>query len=262
MKEIKGRFAQILEILKVHSSTTVKELSASLGVSEMTVRRDLARLASENYVKLFHGGVRFNSGSIATKRIEEDKRYMLSDEENMMVDEKQRIARKAASLIQPNDVIFLDTGSTAELVCEYLPPDLPLMVICYTLNVMLRVYRRNNLKLILAGGYFHSNNMMFESSENVDLIRRSRVNKAFLSARGVSEPLGVTTADESEVNLKRAAIQVSQERILLVDSSKFDKVSSAYYAELKDFTMIVTDGRAPEEYRKLFNDLGLKMLIV
>ena len=114
----------------------------------------------------------------------------------------------------------------------------------------------------MGGGYFHSNNMMFESSENVDLIKRTRVNKAFFSARGVSEPLGVTTADESEVSLKRAAMQVSQERILLIDSSKFGKVSSAYYAELKDFTTVITDAGAPEDYRKLIKDLGLKLLIV
>ncbi len=262
MNEMSKRFTRIMEILKIQNTMTVKELSASLGVSEMTVRRDLSRLASENYVKLFHGGVKFNQGSIATQQIEEDGFYILSNEESMMVEEKQQIARKAASLIQPNDVILLDTGSTTELVGEYLPFDVPLTVICYAFNIMLRVYRRNNLKLILGGGFFHANNMMLESSENVELIRRSRVNKAFFSARGVSEPLGVTTADESEVNLKRAAIQVSQERILLVDSSKFGKVSSAYYAELKDFTMVITDAGAPEDYQKLISDLGLKLLIV
>jgi DeoR family deoxyribose operon repressor len=264
MTDMRGRRTQILEILKIHSSTTVRELSVALGVSEMTVRRDLERLASENYVKLFHGGVKYNRASIATQPIEGevDNFYLLSNEENMMVNEKQRIARKAASLIQPNDVILLDTGSTTELVGEYIPTDIPLTVICYTFNVMLRVYRRNSLKLILGGGYFHTNNMMFESSENVELIKRSRVNKAFLSARGVSERLGVTTAEETEITLKRAALQVSQERILLVDSSKFGKVYSAYYAELKDFTTVITDAGIPEAYQNLVKELGLKLLIV
>ncbi len=264
MADMQGRIPQILEILKIHSSTTVRELSVALGVSEMTVRRDLARLASENYVKLFHGGVKYNRASVATQPLEEegDKAYLLSNEENMMVTEKQRIARAAASLVQPNDVILLDTGSTTELVGEYIPTDIPLTVICYTFNIMLRVYRRNSMKVILGGGYFHPNNMMFESSENVELIKRSRVNKAFLSARGVSERLGITTAEETEINLKRAALQVSQERILLVDSSKFGKVYSAYYAELKDFTTVITDVGVSMEYQKLVTDLGLKLLIV
>jgi DeoR family deoxyribose operon repressor len=264
MADTQERITQILEILKIRTTTTVRELSVALGVSEMTIRRDLARLASENYVKLFHGGVRYNRASVATQSLEEeaDNFYLLSNEENMMVNQKQRIAKKAASLIQPNDVILLDTGSTTELVSEYIPTDIPVTVVCYTFNIMLRVYRRNSLKLILGGGYFHPNNMMFESSENVQLIKRNRVNKAFLSARGVSERLGVTTAEQTEINLKQAALQVSQERILLVDSSKFGKVYSAYYAELKDFTTVITDDGISQEYQKLIADLGLKLLLV
>ena len=147
MKEIHGRFAQILEILKIQNSTTIKELSVSLGVSEMTVRRDLSRLASENYVKLFHGGVKFNRGSIATQRIEEDGFYILSNEENMMVEEKQQIARRAASLVQANDVILLDTGSTTELVGEYLSSDVPLTVACYVLNVISSCVQAKQLEI-------------------------------------------------------------------------------------------------------------------
>jgi DeoR family deoxyribose operon repressor len=127
---------------------------------------------------------------------------------------------------------------------------------------MLRLYRRNNIKLVMGGGSFHANNMMLESSQNVELIKRNRVNKAFFSARGVSERLGVTTAEEIETNVKQAGLQVSQERILLVDSSKFGKVYSAYYAELSDFTAVITDSGIPEDYFKLIQSLGLKLMIV
>ena len=230
----------------------------------MTIRRDLALLASDNYVKLFHGGVKYNRASIAAKAIEAkiDNFYVLTDEKNLMVAQKQRIAEKAASLIQPNDVIFLDTGTTTDLVGEYIPADTPLTVICYTFNVMLRLYRRNNIKLVMGGGSFHANNMMLESSQNVELIKRNRVNKAFFSARGVSERLGVTTAEAIETNVKQAGLQVSQERILLVDSSKFGKVYSAYYAELSDFTVVITDSGIPEDYLRLIQSLGLKLIIV
>jgi DeoR family deoxyribose operon repressor len=243
---------------------TVRELAAAVGVSEMTIRRDLAQLAADNYVKLFHGGVKYNRASIGAQAIEAeiDNFYVLTNEKNLMVAQKQRIAEKAASLIQPNDVIFLDTGTTTDLVGEYIPADTPLTVICYTFNVMLRLYRRNNIKLVMGGGSFHANNMMLESSQNVELIKRNRVNKAFFSARGVSERLGVTTAEEIETNVKQAGLQVSQERILLVDSSKFGKVYSAYYAELSDFTAVITDSGIPEDYFKLIQSLGLKLMIV
>ncbi len=259
------RLTTIIDILKVHNASTIKELAERLEVSEMTIRRDLSLLAEDNIVKLIHGGVIFNKTSIDTLNLTaeaEAGNYHLPSEENRKVEEKRKIARKAASLIQPDDVIIIDSGSTTEFIGEYLSPSIPVTIICFSLNILLSVYRKRNCKLIFAGGYFHENTSMFESPEGVELIRRNRATKAFLSARGVSDKLGITSASPYEIDTKKAIMSSSLEKILLVDSSKFDKVSPAHYANLPELTAIITDNGIPESYRNLCKRLGIQLNIV
>jgi DeoR family deoxyribose operon repressor len=87
---------------------------------------------------------------------DEDK-YLIQTAESLMLEEKIKISRKAASLVEPNDVIIIDTGSTTENLPKFIPENIPLTVICYTLNILFNVYENKNWKLIFPGGYFHCN---------------------------------------------------------------------------------------------------------
>ncbi|TFG64443.1 MAG: DeoR/GlpR transcriptional regulator [Spirochaetales bacterium] len=261
----KERLTTIIDILKVHNAATIKDLADRLQVSEMTMRRDLAQLADDNIVKLIHGGVIFNRTGLDTAALltETDAgTYYLSSEENRRVEEKRKIAEKAASLIKPEDVVIIDSGSTTEFIGEYLPANMPVTIICFSVNILLSVYSRRNCRIIFAGGYFHENALMFESPEGVELIRRNRAAKAFLSARGVSAELGITSALPYEIEMKRAAMGSSLEKILLVDSSKFDRVCPAHFANLADLNAIVTDGGIPQNYRKLCGKYGIRLYLV
>ena len=83
-----------------------------------------------------------------------------------------------------------------------------------------------------------------------------------MAARGVSDALGITTAEPYEVNMKKAALHVSQQKILLADSSKFGKAWYAKYADLKDIDVIITDTDIREEHKQMILDNGITLYIV
>lgn len=245
--------------MKIYQASTIHDLAAQMQVSEMTIRRDLRQLSRENTVRVIHGGVILCPGPEADGPA---SIYSLVTEETLKIDEKKRIGQKAASLIEPQDIVIIDSGSTTEYLAKFIPESMPITVLCYSLNNLFEVSRKKIQKIIFAGGYFHGNIMMFESAEGVELIRKNRANKAFLAARGVSEKLGVTTANQYEIEMKKAALRSSLYNILLIDSSKFGKVGSAHYADLRDFNLIITDSGIPSEYSEMIDKLGIQLQIV
>jgi DeoR family deoxyribose operon repressor len=249
----------ILNKLSANGFVSVKELSKKLEVSEMTVRRDLRELSKSNIVTLIPGGAILKKNPPMDK---DEEKYLIQAAESLMLEEKIKISRKAASLIEPNDVIVIDTGSTTENLPKFIPENMPLTIICYTLNILFNVYENKNWKLVFPGGYFHNNTLMFESLEGIGIIKRIRANKAFISAAGVSEKLGVTCATDYEKETKRAVIESSDKKILLVDSTKFGKIKISHFADLTDFDIIITDTGISKEFVNIIKNIGIKLYIV
>jgi DeoR family deoxyribose operon repressor len=249
----------ILNKLSANGFVSVKELSKKLEVSEMTIRRDLRELSKSNIVTLIPGGAILKKNPPMDKN---EEKYLIQAAESLMLEEKIKISRKAASLIEPNDVIVIDTGSTTENLSKFIPENMPLTIICYTLNILFNVYENKNWKLVFPGGYFHNNTLMFESLEGIGIIKRIRANKAFISAAGVSEKLGVTCATDYEKETKRAVIESSDKKILLVDSTKFGKIKISHFADLTDFNIIITDTGISKEFVNIIKNIGIKLYIV
>jgi DeoR family transcriptional regulator, deoxyribose operon repressor len=249
----------ILNKLSANGFVSIKELSKRLEASEMTIRRDLRELSKSNIVTLIPGGAILKKNPPMDK---DEEKYLIQAAESLMLEEKIKISRKAASLIEPNDVIVIDTGSTTENLPKFIPENMPLTIICYTLNILFNVYENKNWKLVFPGGYFHNNTLMFESPEGIGIIKRIRANKAFISAAGVSEKLGVTCATDYEKETKRAVIDSSDVKILLIDSTKFGKVKISHFADLTDFDIIITDTGISKEFVNIIKNIGIKLYIV
>lgn len=249
----------ILNRLSIDGFANIKNLSKKLEVSEMTIRRDLRELSKENIVTLIPGGAVLKRNSPVDK---DEEKYLIQTAESLMLEEKIKISRKAASLVEPNDIIVIDTGSTTENLPKFIPENLPLTVICYTLNILFNVYENKNWKLVFPGGYFHNNTLMFESPEGIEVIKRIRANKAFISAAGVSEKLGVTCATSYEKETKQAVIESSDLKILMVDSTKFGKIKISHFADLTDFDVVITDSGISKEREEIIKNIGIKLYIV
>ncbi len=221
----------------------------------MTIRRDLELLSTEGRVRLVHAGaIPADSNARGS--------FSLIDQHNSSAGEKMRIGQKAASLLEPGEVVIIDSGATTEWLARSIPDDFPLTVLCFALNIALEAGRHPAREVILAGGTLHNQTLVCGSPEGVNLVRRYRANKAFLSAGGASETLGVTCIDAAESELKKAAVASSRTRILLTDSYKFGRVTAAWFAELKDFDAIVTDPGISLEYVEIVRKLGIALHVV
>lgn len=249
----KDRIGKIVEILQATHGTSIKDLSEKLGVSEMTIRRDLEALAGEGTVRLVHAGAIPTAGAEGLSQ-----RYSLTEAEAERAEEKMRIGRRAAALVEPGDIVIVDSGSTTEWLIRSLPPDLRITVICFALNIAVEARRLEGITLILSGGTLRENSLVFDSPEGAALVRRHRANKAFLSAAGVSGRLGVTCSNSYEVEAKKAAIASALTRILLADSSKFGRITPAWFADIKDFDRIVTDADLAPEQADAVRAMGIE----
>lgn len=249
------RKESILQYIQSNMSATILELADKFSVSHMTVRRDLEQLSKSEPIRIIHGGV-------MTTECKPEDDYSMNNARIHMINEKQRIANKAVSLIEPNDIIFIDAGSTGEFLASNLPTDVPLTVMCFALNIAIEVSKKSNCKLIMAGGYYHSSSMIFESSEGLELLRHNRANKAFITANGISTELGITCSNYFECKTKQLAIASSQTKILISDSSKVGEVYTNFFSNLEDFDIAITDSKISDEQIIDIKNTGIKLIIV
>lgn len=252
------RLKAIMETLRINNVSNVDELSRQLNVSHMTVRRDLVALEQEQEVRVLYGSVMLHP-----RRTEEAKQapYSLIAAGAEFPEEKRRIGQLAASLIEPEDSLIIDAGSTTEYLAKYLPEDINYTVLSYALNIVAESARRRNCRTVFSGGLYHENTMMFESPEGLETIRSFRATKAFLSAAGLDADFGLTCMNAYERETKKLAIRSAQKVILLIDSSKFGVVRSDYFAPLSEFDEVITDQGIPDQYVTYIEDLGITVRI-
>lgn len=257
MGKKEDRINRLIEIIKAKNGASVKDLASILDVSEMTIRRDLAVLEQNNIVTNVYGAAIYNP---AAK--EPNDTYELSSAKFVKNSEKKNIGRFAASFIKPNDIIVVDTGSTTEMLAEYIDDTLDATILCYNANILNSLRTKENLTLIFSGGRFHHKTQMVESAEGIDLIQSMRFTKAFISAAGIHKSLGITCAYHYEVATKKAIMNSSVEKILLIDSSKFGQVKPAYFANLEDIDIIITDDDLDKEWEEEIKNKNIKLFMV
>ncbi len=256
MSKKESRLEEIISYLKQNNGASVKDLAQMLNVSEMTIRRDLKILNSSGIVNNVYGSTIYNPNNISDN---------ISDYYNLDVavdnhrEAKERIGKFAASLINADETIIIDAGSTTECLAKYINPSIKIKALCVTNNVLNILIQKKNVSIIFSGGYYHTNSQMFECAESITLINKIRANKVFISAAGVHEKLGITGSNDYEINTKKACIASGAERILLVDSSKFSSVKSAYFANLNDFDTIITDTNISPYWEDIIHSMGITL---
>ncbi|MBP3853917.1 MAG: DeoR/GlpR transcriptional regulator [Erysipelotrichaceae bacterium] len=243
------RVKSIVKDLLLQPNQTNAHLAKKYNVSTMTIRRDLEYIEKNHLLDSM--AANFSTDNYESK-IEEIKNAA----------KKQRIAEYAVSLIEPNEVIVLDTGTTAGMIASLLPNDIPLTVICYSYHILSKLYDKENIRLVLAGGYYHHNTQTFESPEAVSFLEKFRAKKMFVCASGVHEELGLTCADQRIAPNKQASIETSLTKILVVDSSKFGLISAGYFAPIDQMDIIITDDQITPEWKERIEEMDIDFHIV
>lgn len=252
------RMDRMMKMLMEQSGIAIREFAQALGVSEITIRRDLRALEQRGSIKLINGVAIYRALSGAEAALPE---YNLDYERTVFQEKKSRIGRLCASLVEASDVIAVDAGSTIEYLTRSLPRDVHLTVLAHDLNTLTLLSDHPGYDIICAGGYLYPNTRMFYSPEGISLINRTCINKAFLSAAGISGKLNVTCVAPHEMDAKRALMESSQTKILALDSSKFSKICPTTFARLSDFDAIVTDNDLSDDWRAAISDLGIRLYL-
>ncbi|MCC6093425.1 MAG: DeoR/GlpR family DNA-binding transcription regulator [Eubacterium sp.] len=243
------RIQAIAQEISQNPTYTVRNLAKKYQVSEMTVRRDIQYIEENMLTNSATKPVTIVSAEMPDLSGNSSLNYEFTTAMEAHNENKRRIGAYAAKMVQPNDVIILDTGTTVNFMVESLPFDMPLTIICYNYNVLQKLYDRPNIHLIVAGGYFHRSSLSFESTENIELLQRLRASKIFISPSGVDR-MGLTCSNQYEVTTKSTALHSSKTKILLSDSSKFGIMRSSLFAPLEEMDVIISDHDLSAEWQQ------------
>lgn len=242
----------ILEKLEQEGKVDVVSLSQALGVTEVTIRNDLARLEQKNML------IRARGGAFKIDRVGVD--FTLSDKNRHHYEEKARIGKAAAKLIEEGDTIILDSGTTTLEITKNMEVS-GLTVITNALNVVNQLTENENVTVIVPGGVLRKNSLSLVGGGAEDSFKNYFCDKLFLAVDGISADFGLSTPNVEEAHLNRVMIGISKKVIVVTDSSKFNKRSLAFIASVSEIDVVVTDDGIPSEERKKLENAGVEVII-
>jgi len=248
------RQGRILEMLAEQRGVRVSALSGLLGVSEMTIRRDLERLEAEGLLSRTHGG------AILKHHIVEEPRYVTSVLAHAQ--EKRRIAQAAADMIQPGETVFLSSGTTATQVLSHVDPDLQARIVTHNLGAVSSAQEKA-LDVIILGGLYRPRSNTLEGALPLEVLSNFHASKFLLGADGVSLEEGITTASVGLAGVERAMIrQTRGEVIILADHSKIGVVGDFVICTLDEIQAVVVDDGIDDNVRDEMLRRGLRVVAV
>jgi len=238
-----SRHEQILEYLKEKKAVDFSKLSSKFNVSVSTIRRDLLYLSKDHPIKFTHGGV-FSTiqETMTNKQI-----YENSDNEFI------KIGEKALTLINDGDSLIIDAGrTTSQLARSIRKSDLKNLTIITTSIAIANILQPKNsiINIIVIGGEYRDDYRCFTGPIAEEALNNIFVNKAFLGTTGISRN-GFYTPFLSEASLRKKICTCSEERILLLDETKFDNKSGFIVNPLSSINEIITNVVPPNWFQIL-----------
>lgn len=254
----KQRQARILAEIQEHGWARVTDLTALLGVSDMTVRRDLDRLASAGSVHKVHGGAVLNNGGTAADEPGFEAKSALE------LPAKNAIAAAAATLIRPGSAIAVSAGTTtwglAHLVSDI--PGLTILTNSTTVaDVIANSGRAHDQTVILTGGVRTPSAALVGPVAD-QAIHTLHVDQLFLGVHGMDPQFGFTTPNLAEAETNRAMIASADQVVVCADSTKWGSIGLASFAPLSSADVVITDSGLPAEARAVLADTVRSLRLV
>ena len=250
------RQERILHILREKGNANAVQLSALLGVSEVTIRRDFDALESSGAIRRMYGGVILS------------EKLPLGDSEKPLFDErtvvnqikKHAIAMHASELIHEHDAIYLDIGTTIAALAEELRQRTNVVALTNSLAVM-NILNDSPIRLYSIGGYVNGSELSISGNVANSFVREFNIDNAFISAAGVSIENGVSEFRYETAQLRKTIIDKAKKVTLLVDSSKFGADRFSVVCPLSKVTTIITDTGIPDSYAEKITQMGIELII-
>lgn len=248
------RHQTILDLLEKNDSIHVAELVELFDVSVMTIRRDLDVLERKGLLRRVHGGAVSNRGRSY------EPAFMLRSAER--IEEKKRIGRAAADLIQSGDSVMLDVGTTTLEIARHLYDCQNLTIITPCFQIAAILVEHPGIRLILTGGILRPGELSLVGHLAERAIQDFYVDKLFMGAGGVDLEAGFTEFNLEDTLVKQAMLRSAKDITVVVDSSKFSQVAFTAIAPLQAANRIITDSDLQQQMVDKILDIGVELLLV
>ncbi|BAY23641.1 DeoR family transcriptional regulator [Calothrix sp. NIES-2100] len=240
----------ILEILHRDKKVLSTELSAVLKVSEDTIRRDLRELAAAGLLVRVHGGALLASPATAS----------YADRQKQAPKEKEAIARAAAKLVCPGQVVILDGGTTTLQVTRHLPQDLQATVVTNSPPIAIALAEHPNIEVVMLGGKLYKQALVNVGTVTIESLRMIRADLCMLGVCSLHPEVGISVPNLDEAHVKRAMIAGSAEVVGLVTAQKLDTAAAYVVESIHALTYLVTAPTVSNEMLTAYKALGLTII--
>jgi DeoR/GlpR family transcriptional regulator of sugar metabolism len=242
---------RIGEYLQRVEFASLEEISKHVDASVSTVRRDLAVLEAGGNVQRTHGGAR-----IISPRSDE---FTFTARDTHQLAEKEAIGRACAELIQPNQSVILDAGTTVYHVARYLEPKAP-QIITNSLPVANLFASANRLEVVVSGGVIYPRLGVLVGPLAVESFRKIHADVAIMSAGGLTLE-GVTNSHGLLIDIQRAMIEAGKRVIFCFDHTKLGRQSVSPLCDLDCVNVVVTDSGAPKDLLEALRERGIEVVV-
>ena len=241
----------IIDKLKQEHRVYVSELSKIFNVTEETIRRDLDKLESDDLIRRNYGGAVLND------YISEDLSFLRRSSINSK--EKDIIAQKAMGFIKDGNTIMMDSSTTGLALLNRLKIRKDITIITNSIRLAYD-FTNSQFKIISTGGTLRAKSFALTGDVTCNTLQRYYVDIAILSCKGIDIEKGVMESNEEESVVKQIMIAQAKKVILLVDHSKFDKVSFTKTCDFSKISMLITDKTPSNEWQDYLNEQQIDLI--
>ncbi|MBN1553331.1 MAG: DeoR/GlpR transcriptional regulator [Phycisphaerae bacterium] len=250
----KQRRRRLVSLLEEYGDTRVHTLAGKLGVSGTTIRRDLQALADDKMLVRIHGGARLLEPQSLVARTFEEKL-------NRMRQEKARIGRRAASLVEPGMVVALDNGTTAWQIATALKDKAPLTILTSSLASIEELGAMEGISIYLSGGRFRPENLDFVGMETVETFRKIHADISFTSSDAFLIGRGTFGVDETSASMSAAVGMCADRKVVTIDHTKFTAKGCYPVLPISAIDILVTDSGLDENLRRQLSDAPFELIL-
>ena len=229
----------ILKRLEEQHIVKVSDLSKELFIGEATIRRDLAKLEKAGYLKRIYGG--------AVHRDKIDRELPADVRRYENTEKKQAIASYASELISDNQIISIDSSTTCFFLAEVIKEYQNLTILTHS-QPLIKELQYSSTNLYCSGGLLSKHTFSYGGEFARNFFSSFYADLSFISCKGISIIHGITLAYDEEASLRKIMLQHSNKRILLCDSTKFDKISTSRLFGFELIDILVTDTKPSQEW--------------
>jgi DeoR family transcriptional regulator, glycerol-3-phosphate regulon repressor len=252
IKAISSRQDAILALVKNQGFVATEQLVEHFNVTPQTIRRDINMLCEQNLLQRFHGGA---GQPTSIENTPYDSRLQA------FADAKHEIGAQVAAHIPNGSSLFLNIGTTTEMVAEALIHHKDLRIVTNNLHVAMIFSKNDDFDVMIAGGQLRKRDGGIIGPATTDFIRQFRLDFGIIGVSGIDDDGALLDFDYQETRNAEAIIANSNETILVADHSKFGRRAMTKFGHLSDINWLFTDEEPAPCYHQLLidNDVNVKI---